>query len=138
MMQPAMAKKRMARRGFELHVSRLRQIGENDGHLQTAGDSERSEQRGASLAIRLLGKEASSRVMNTDEPGVGCFFRVQSGKLEKRKKMWGRRLGCPLGTTSRAVPPAAGLSCGGSARHSANEKAPWQKNVETDRPAYER
>lgn len=112
-MQPVMVMKRMARRGFELHVSTVRQIGEIDGYLQTAGVSVRPEQRGVSLAIALLGKEGSSRAMNTDD--LGCFLRVQSGKLEKRKKMWGR-LGCQAGTTSRAVPPAAGLTCGG-ARH---------------------
>jgi hypothetical protein len=50
--------------------------------------------------------------MKTVDPGLGCFPRVQSGELEKRKKMWGR-LGRQLGTTSRAVPPAAGLTCCG-------------------------
>jgi hypothetical protein len=77
--------------------------------------------------------------MKTEEsdPGLGRFPQVQTGKLGKRKKMWGR-LGRQLGTTSRAVPPAAGLTCCGElgTPHSQREASAGQE-CGADRPAYD-
>lgn len=75
--------------------------------------------------------------MKTDDLGLECLPQEQSGQREKRTKMWGR-LGRQLGTTSRAVSPAAGLTwtcCGELGTPLSQRGGPEAKECGADRPA---